>query len=108
MKRDTDYMIELLRRIEADENALYQFPPVLDMDDKEYHHLQLLCDQGMVEQVNNSAYRITHWGHNMLENIDKGRLKQIKRMLMEKFETEALEVISSIGWRLLKSEIGLT
>ena len=44
----------------------------------------------------------------MLENFDKDRLKQIKRMLMEKFDTEALENLSSIGCRLLKSKIGLT
>lgn len=107
MKRDVDYMIELLRRFEEDENYFLLFPQTLDMDQNEYQHVQLLCDDGLVQQVSDSGYRITGSGHDFLDSIGKNRLDEIKEEMKDEYGSTPLEIVSSIGLKILKTKLGI-
>lgn len=105
MKRDLEYMVDMLRDFEKDDGDVRLFP--LTMDPKERHHLRLLCDEGMVEEIDDKVYRITKWGHDFLDSVDKGRLERIKEEMKDEFGSSPLEIISSIGLKILKSNLGL-
>lgn len=107
MKRDVSYMIELLREIEEDENDFKLYPRSYGNDGKLHHHLSLLCDEEMVEEINENAYRITKWGHDFLDNLNKGRLERIMDEMKDEFGNTPLEIISSMGMKMLKSKFGL-
>lgn len=105
MKRDVEYMIELLQEFEKDEDYVLVFPKLYNIDEKLHHHLQLLCDEGYVKQESKDCYRITARGHDFLDNIGKGRLEKIKEKMKDDFGNTPLEIISTIGYNILKSKL---
>ncbi len=107
MKRDVEYMIELLRKFEENNHHLLFFPPDISLNQKKYQHLLLLCDEGLVEQVSDSGYRITGSGHDFLDSIGKNRLDEIKEEMKDEYGNTPLEVISSVGLKILKSKLGI-
>lgn len=105
MKRDVEYMIELLQEFEKDKNYLVIHPKSFSMDQKRHHHIQLLCDEEYVKQESKDGYRITALGHDFLDNIGKGRLEKIKEKMKDDFGNTPLEIISTIGYNILKSKL---
>ena len=106
MKRDVDYMIDLLREFEHDKSRIRLYPKVYGMDEKQFHHLELLCDEGMVAQVSDSGFRITKWGHDFLDHMDKGYLKKAEGFLVEKFGIPVIEVTFSMVVNYLREKFG--
>ena len=104
MKRDLEYMVDMLRDFEKDDEDILLYSK---REPKEIHHLRLLCDEGMVEEIDDKVYRITKWGHDFLDSVDKGRLERIKEEMKDEFGSSPLEIISSIGLKILKSNLGL-
>ena len=107
MKRDVEYMIDMLRDFENDDRDFRVFMLYDGGDPKEIHHLRLLCDEGMVEAISDEMYRITKWGHDFLDNVNKGRLERIKDEMKDEFGSSPLEIISSVGLKFLKSKLGV-
>ena len=108
MKRDLEYMVDILRDFEKDDMDTRSFHHLYSKrEPKEIHHLRLLCDEGMVEEIDDKVYRITKWGHDFLDSVDKGRLERIKEEMKDEFGSSPLEIISSIGLKILKSNLGL-
>ena len=106
MKRDNDYMIELLKE-KFEKSDSHIFIPRSDGDtSKLRHHLSLLCDEGFIKKIG-AGFRITKWGHDFLDNIGKGRLEKIKEELKEEYGSTPLEIISSLGLKIIKSKLGL-
>lgn len=70
MKRDSEYQIELLKKLEDDEGSFHVANyPTYGMNEgriKEWHHLQLLVDEGLVVKRNRTSYRLTSKGHDAL------------------------------------------
>lgn len=83
MKRDDDYIRELLFKYEADEDWLL-FTPGETLgagkeEWKERGHVYLLMDEGLIAQVGNGTMRVTAAGHDYLDAIrDEGIWKKTK------------------------------
>ncbi|MHA6264644.1 DUF2513 domain-containing protein [Arenibacterium sp. CAU 1754] len=69
MRRDLDYLRELLFEVEAAESNVVLFSRTSESDDREIHHVDLLCDAGFLERVSDSGYRLTNSGHDYLDAV---------------------------------------
>ena len=74
MKRDNEYLRELLFRMEACETSYYitrRFIGMKPEDEKEPYHLDLLCDDGYVAilKEGSDSYRLTSKGHDFIAAI---------------------------------------
>lgn len=72
MKRDKDYLKELLfeyEKYEAGFIAISEAEGMTDEGHKEYYHVQLLCDEGHMIKVDEQFYRLTAKGHDFIESI---------------------------------------
>ena len=109
MRRDDEYIRELLFKIEsADEDLFYVFltmgMPVEAR--KEHYHVQLLCDEGLLYQVSDSAYRLTSQGHDFIEAIrDKGIWEKTKEAVAETGGNATLEIVKTLALGFLKTKI---
>ena len=69
MKRDDDYIREMLFDVEASDEIYLTAPLFLSMtpdQEKLHQHAELLCDAGFFEAVNKGVYRMTNQGHDYL------------------------------------------
>lgn len=68
MRRDDDYLRELLFKLEAKEDWNYIFSSDTEEDDREYYHLMLLADADLLEQSGSfgESWRITNAGHDFI------------------------------------------
>lgn len=68
MQRDDDYLRELLMKLEAQEDWQYLFIVESDEDEREFYHLILLADAGLLERwgKHGECFRITNAGHDFL------------------------------------------
>lgn len=68
MRRDDDYLRELLFKLEANEGWNYIFSSDTEEDDREYYHLMLLADADLLEQSGSfgESWRITNAGHDFI------------------------------------------
>lgn len=83
MKRDDDYIRELLFKYEADEDWLLFMPGethgVDEEEWKERGHVFLLMDEGLMARVADGTMRLTAAGHDYLDAIrDDGIWKKTK------------------------------
>lgn len=110
MKRDNDYLRELLFEFERSNDdylkCILNTYGKSDEQMKEYYHVQLLCDDGCVYQVGDHTYRLTSQGHDFIESIrDKGIWEEIKEVVAEKGGNATLEMIKIIAKGLLKKKL---
>ena len=106
MQRDPDCMRDLLLRMEQDPSPVWLSPLTLGSDGKEHHHLQLLCDEGFVEQVNDSAYRLTSAGHDFIQATKNPTAwGQIKAHLGNGFQGASLLTIKTVAAELIKKAV---
>ncbi|WP_412050248.1 DUF2513 domain-containing protein [Hoeflea sp. Naph1] len=72
MKRDDDYIRQLLLESEASSEPYLMAVQHLSMtteEQKRHQHAELLCDAGFFEAVNKGVYRITNQGHDYLAAV---------------------------------------
>ncbi|TPW31328.1 DUF2513 domain-containing protein [Pararhizobium mangrovi] len=72
MKRDDDYIRQLLLDMEASDDLYLVASLKLSMrpeEQKKHQHAELLCDAGFFEAVNKGVYRMTNQGHDYLNVI---------------------------------------
>lgn len=71
---DNDYLRDLLLDYESNENGRVILPPYLDgSNQKEIHHVELLCDEGLMIKASNAAYRLTSNGYGFVSAIRDDR-----------------------------------
>ena len=110
MKRDKEFLRELLFEIESSEEGIhlvdfnFHSPP---NELKKHYHLRLLCDSGyMVSNKEGSAYRLTAQGHDFIEAIrDDGIWEKTKKTVAETGGNATLEMVKVIAVGLLKNKI---
>ena len=111
MKRDNDYLRELLFKIQnADDDLFYAIITMgMSPDErKEHYHVQLLCDEGLLFQVSDSAYRLTSQGHDFIESIrDKGIWEKTKEAVAETGGNATLEMVKAIASGFLKKKLSV-
>ena len=109
MKRDNEYLRELLFKIESTDDDLFFVPLTLGMapeERKEHYHVQLLCDEGYMTQINDHAYRLTSEGHDFIGAIrDDGIWENTKKAVAETGGNATIEMLKSIALGLLKTKI---
>ena len=109
MKRDNDYLRELLFKIENSDDDLYYSIVTLGMSAdarKEHYHVQLLCDTDCLLQVSKDAYRLTAQGHDFIEAIrDKGIWEKTKNKVAEISTNVPLEILGKIAMELFKEKL---
>lgn len=72
MKRDDDYLRELLFVLEGEKDWRVHLTSVIapkDTDEKKAYHVMLLCDAGYMTTVSGHIYRMTSSGHDYLDAI---------------------------------------
>ena len=100
MRRDDDFLRELLLKIEEAENG---FACVLTMgasdeDRKAVDHIELLCDQGYICEESANVYRLRSQGHDYIEAIrDDGIWAKIKDAVAKAKSYVTLENIKTIA-----------
>ena len=72
MKREPDYIIDLLKEGEDSDDSIIHAREYLGMkraDRRKLHHLRLMNDAGLVAEIGKggSSFRITNSGHDFLE-----------------------------------------
>ena len=111
MKRDNEYLRELLFRIESDKKHIYLIRlamPMSEEEQKEHHHLLLLCDDGYLKQIDGtkSAFRLTAQGHDFIEAVrDDGIWEKTKRAVAESGGSATFEMVKSIAMGFLKKKL---
>ena len=78
-------------------------------EQKEYYHIQLLCDVGYLVQEGdnkNSGYRLTSQGHDFIEAInDEGIWKKTKEAVAEQGGNATLKMVKDIAIGFLKKKL---
>ncbi len=66
MRRDNDYLRDLLREMVEDDDYLHALGGALEDDDgeKREYHLDLLVDAGLLQESNSGVYRVTNYGQD--------------------------------------------
>ena len=112
MKRDNDYLRNLLFEIEDDSGYATFVPLSISMSDdvkKRYYHVQLLCDEGLLVKLNEketSGYRLTSQGHDFIEAVrDKGIWEKTKETVAETGGNATMEILKTLAQGFLKKKI---
>ena len=61
----------------------------------------------MIGQISDHSYRITKWGHDFLDLTNEDKLQNIKDELKEEYGNTPLEIVVSIGRKLLEQKLGI-
>ncbi|MDE2739867.1 MAG: DUF2513 domain-containing protein [Paracoccaceae bacterium] len=102
MKRDNDYMRELLLKFEADDSDHFLAVRAFESDEKFLHHVDLLCDAGLVTPLSDSVYRLTYEGHDFIAAIrDPG----IWQKVVEKAGGAGIDILIGLAKGFMKEEI---
>ena len=112
MKRDNDYLRNLLFKIESNDGYLIFVPHTYGMSDeqlKEYYHVQLLCDAGYLVKLRdteNSGYRLASQGHDFIDTIrDKGVWEKTKAAVSQKGGNATIEILKTLAHGFLKKKV---
>ncbi|MCY3767963.1 MAG: DUF2513 domain-containing protein [Gammaproteobacteria bacterium] len=104
MKRDHDYLRDLLFEIENQEDNLLIMD--LSSERKRWHHVELLCDCGYMTQISDTGFRLTSQGHDFIDSIrDEGIWSNTKAMVAETGGNATLEIIKNLASGFLKKKI---
>ena len=108
MKRDDDYLRELLSDLEGEKGWRVELIPTIarrDKDEKRAYHLMLLCDAGYMTNVIDHTYRMTSSGHDYLDAIRDDTVWAKIKDVTGKTGGVSLGILKDLGVAYLKQEI---
>ena len=109
MKRDPEYLREILLEMEASNSSVEVVRHYIGMgqaEQKRWHHFQLLCDAGLITQVSGSGFRLTSQGHDFLDAIrDQGRWRKIMDRIRQSGGDWTMEILKTLALRLLNENV---
>ena len=110
MKRDDDFLRDLLLKLEADDDWMQILPGETlshsNEESKERYHLELAADSGFVTAVGQSTFRLTAQGHDYLDAIrDEGIWMKTKSLVSEAGGNATLEIVKTLAVGFLKKKI---
>ena len=109
MKRDDDYIRELLLEAENDDGCLVHAVYTKDEDHEEQRrwcHVMLLCDHGYMAPESETGFRMTAEGHSYLDAIrDETIWKRTKEAVAEGGGSATLEILKTLAIGFLKTKI---
>lgn len=108
MKRDADYIRELLFEFEDEDRWLLIVPMFEDTPEeaKQSHHVQIMCDAGLMVRVSEHGFRLSNAGHDYLESIRSDPIwRQTKEVVGKTGGSATLELIKTIATAFIKKQI---
>ena len=109
MQRDNEYIRELLFEIEQQDDCWILVIRTLNdsnQDKRKWYHIQLLCDDGCLIEINDSAYRLTSQGHDFIESIrDNGIWEKTKNVVAESGGNATFEIVKALAYAFLRKKI---
>ncbi len=108
MKRDNDYIRQLLFEMEASEG--YGFDASKGFSNrvaiKRVYHMELLCDAGLAKDLNHGFHRLTNAGHDFLDAMrDEGVWQRTKDTIATAGGNATLDILKQIALGYLKTQI---
>ena len=95
--RNPELMIELLEEMSKERSGSILVIRRLGMsvtDLKRLHHVELLCDVGLVQQKSDSSFRITNAGNELLGAFNRDRTINFSKF--KKFLQDGIELAESV------------
>lgn len=108
MRRDDDYLRQLLFEFEAEEDWLILVRNTIGQNleqRKKRYHIDLLCDAGLMTNISDSGYRMTNFGHDFLNSIREDTIWRKTKEGAAKVGGASLGLIADIATAYVKQEI---
>lgn len=109
MKRDDEYLRQILLELEASEETevyVAEFIGGSLEDRRRNYHIRLAADAGFLKEQYEDGYRLTNAGHDYLDAIrDEGVWSRTKAAVAETGGSATLEIIKSLAIGFLKAKI---
>ncbi|MCY4489730.1 MAG: DUF2513 domain-containing protein [Deltaproteobacteria bacterium] len=104
MKRDP----ELLRALLVEMESSYSPTTVVTIDRsaEDWHHFQLLCDEGLVDEIGQATFRLTSSGHDFLDAIrDESRWQKVMGRVQQTGGDWTLGILKELALQFLKETV---
>lgn len=109
MRRDDELIRRLMLDFEASDDALltHIYDDVEDADEheREYWHLRLLADSGLLEQTSPSVFRMTSAGHDFCAAIKDDTIWRKTREASTAVAGVSLSMMKDIGLAYLRARL---
>lgn len=108
MKRDNDYIRQLLFEMEGAEDFCFDAADGVPEEhlDKRLYHLKLLMDAGFVTYAGKYTHRLTNSGHDLLEALrDEGIWQKTKAAVAETGGSATLDIIKQVAIGFIKKQL---
>ncbi|WP_167626674.1 DUF2513 domain-containing protein [Paracoccus luteus] len=109
MKRDDDFLRDLLLSLEADPEWVFVHrAQLLKSSDpgKARYHFELAADAGLITDFSSGTFRLTSTGHDYLAAIkDNGIWAKTKEVVAEQGGSASLEIMKNIAVAFVKKQI---
>ena len=104
VKRDPELLRSLL--FEMENSHAHITAVTMDRSAEEYHHFQLLCDEGLVEQTGQATFRLTSSGHDFLDAIrDDSRWQKVMGHIKQNGGDWTLGILNELASQLLRDTL---
>ncbi|MCY4443123.1 MAG: DUF2513 domain-containing protein [Deltaproteobacteria bacterium] len=104
VKRDPELLRSLL--FEMEHSHTHITVVTMDRSADEYHHFQLLCDEGLVEQTGQATFRLTSSGHDFLDTIrDDSRWQKVMGHIKQNGGDWTLGILKELASQLLRDTL---
>lgn len=107
MKRDDDYIRQLLLELEASPETSVLSALAIGSDEEEekhHYHLQLLCDAGLMTEVQPGVFRMTNQGHDFIAAIRSDTIWSKTKAGAGELGGVTLSILKDIAISYLKQE----
>nr|WP_309501304.1 DUF2513 domain-containing protein [uncultured Roseovarius sp.] len=112
MKRDRDFIRDLLFRYEDDDDWLHLMvgdtSGATEDERRENYHMQLMMDEGLLVQVGSASFRMTSYGHDYLEAIRDDTVWDKAKKSTAKAGGASLRLIYDVASAILKQKVADT
>ena len=108
MKRDDDYLRDLLSDLEGEKGWRVELRHTMarkDTDEKRAYHVMLLCDAGYMTNVIENTYRMTSSGHDYLDAIRDDTIWANIKVATASVGGVTLGLLKDLGVSYLKQKI---
>lgn len=109
MKRDDDFLRQLLFEIEKEKDPIVISSRSLSKTEEQtkiLYHAELLSDSGLLVEISQNGFRLTNQGHDYIAAIrDEGVWAQTKKAVRETGGSATLDIIKQIAIGFLKKKI---
>lgn len=109
MKRDDDFLRQMLLNFEASEKTTFIDPLHLQSPPDELklsYHMSLAVDAGLLTTVGRGTVRMTNTGHDYLDAIrNEGIWKQTKAAIAETGGSATLEILKTLATGFLRKKL---